>query len=329
MRGQSLVEVLVAMTVGVLVLTAMMSTVLSALVTTQSSKMENLANQYAQEGMEIARISRNAAAGIYCLDKGKSRLEGIPEGTGDSFTCPQPNIIDGNLQFKRTVRLYGNETGNHCVTGTEKNINQIVVSVQWKDSKCTDNSYCHEAKLDSCTSVIVAAGTITPIPPTPTPMITNATLTDDTYADENDPNDTNGNSSLLYSSGRPSYRRVTYLKFDLTAIDPKRRVVKATLKVHVRSSGGAEDPVYVKNVDTNVWDEDSLTWINKPPSSNIAAQFVPISLTTVDVDVTGSIQSRLGQMISFSIEPVYGDDRDRTVQYRTDPPTLLVVETVP
>lgn len=144
--GQTLIEVLVAMTVGVLVLTAITSSVLTSLVNSRVSSSSSSSARYAQEGIEIARGSRSAAPGTYCLDKDEIRLTGTPEGE-----CLEPNIIDDNDSFIRTVAVLGAQSGNDCGTG----INKIIVTVKWTDGKCAaDTPYCHNVVLSSCANTV-------------------------------------------------------------------------------------------------------------------------------------------------------------------------------
>lgn len=81
--GQTLLEVLVALSVGVLVLVAMTAVILSSLSNAQFSKNQNLATLFAQQGMEMVRDLRNknwtsfaAYDGFYCLAKDGSLTAG-------------------------------------------------------------------------------------------------------------------------------------------------------------------------------------------------------------------------------------------------------------
>ena len=121
-NGQTLIEVMVAMTVGVLVLTAITSSVLTSLVNSRVSNESNEAAQIAQEGIEIARSSRTAAAGTYCLDQGVSKLTGIPQGT-----CTTANVSG---KYIRSVDVVAG-TASDC--GID--VNKTVVTVKWTDSK--------------------------------------------------------------------------------------------------------------------------------------------------------------------------------------------------
>jgi hypothetical protein len=162
-RGQTIVEVLVALSVGMLVLTAMTAAVLSSLVNTQVARSQNVANQYAQEAMEIIRASRTSAPGTYCLDQGETLLS-IPEGS-----CPVPNIIDNQTKYIRSVQVIAN--------GCQTNVNKVIATVSWGDGKCAGSTFCHKVRLDSCASVETVIGAGLTATPTPTPTSTIPTPT--------------------------------------------------------------------------------------------------------------------------------------------------------
>lgn len=59
-RGQTLLETLLALGVCVIILSAITVIVISSLNSTQFTKRQNLASQYAQEGMEVVRKIRDS-----------------------------------------------------------------------------------------------------------------------------------------------------------------------------------------------------------------------------------------------------------------------------
>lgn len=141
-RGQTLIEVLIAMAMGLVVVSAITIAVISALNNAQFSKNQNLATQYAQEGMEVARRAKNSNNLLvgnynYCLAGGSTTLELRLGGS-----CGQ-NI---NNFFVREV--------DTAVPLSDPCPNQLkaTVFVQWKDSKCTGANFCNEVRLVSCFS---------------------------------------------------------------------------------------------------------------------------------------------------------------------------------
>lgn len=190
LKGQTLIEVMVAMAVGVLVLTAITSSVLTSLVNSRVSSESNEASQFVQQGLEIARSSRTAAAGTYCLDEGTDKLTGIPQGT-----CTTANI---NGKYIRTVDVQKGTAGECGI-----DVNKAVVTVKWTDSKCTDGAYCHKSVVSTCVNALALAGTITPTAPAPgSPTVNlNATLTTITTGNSTTLSWTSTNASNCTATG--------------------------------------------------------------------------------------------------------------------------------
>lgn len=142
MKGQSLIEVLVALGIISTIIIAVATVVITSLNNTQLSKDQNLATKYAQEGLEITRSIRNrdftafsSLTGTYCLPKNAENL-----GTSQSG-CTIPNID----HFIRSIQI-------EHTPGCGTNVSKITAVVSWRDGKCTTNSYCHKSQLETCLS---------------------------------------------------------------------------------------------------------------------------------------------------------------------------------
>lgn len=143
MRGDTLIEVLIALAVATVIISA-----ITVLGTTSLSNAKFVANQdqaskYAQEGLEIVRQIRNSNYvgfasynGVYCLAKGTTSL-----GTAVT-SCTTPNIDN---KFVRSVQITQNG-------GCGANLANTTVLVSWTDGKCTSGEYCHSSKFNSCFS---------------------------------------------------------------------------------------------------------------------------------------------------------------------------------
>ncbi|MCL5439269.1 MAG: hypothetical protein M1268_04795 [Patescibacteria group bacterium] len=156
-KGQTIIEVLVALSVAVVVIAAIAISVISALYNSQFSKNQNLATQYAQEGMEIMRQIRNSDwsvfssySGSYCLDKGSSSIKAkdasVVNGCKSVDVGSNNKNIDGFFArqidiSKQDIDCNGNQT-------------KVAAIVSWSDSKCRETSklFCHEVRLSSCFS---------------------------------------------------------------------------------------------------------------------------------------------------------------------------------
>lgn len=138
-------EVLVALAVAVIVITAITLLSITSLSNTQTSKNQEQATKYAQEGMELMRKIRNSNytafgtySGTYCLAKGQSTM-GAQMGS-----CTTPNVDN---RFIRSVQVQQN-------AGCGVNLARVVLIVSWNDTKCGTGSYCRKSELVSCFSTV-------------------------------------------------------------------------------------------------------------------------------------------------------------------------------
>lgn len=144
LSGQTVVEVLVALGAAVVVVTAIAVVVISAVNNTEFSKSQNMATQYAQQGMEVLRQVRDSDYalfktydGTYCLDQDETTLGQA------AVDCTAPNVDD----FIRKVVV--DQSG--CSNGASPKLAKATVTVSWTDGKCTSGSiYCHEVDLATC-----------------------------------------------------------------------------------------------------------------------------------------------------------------------------------
>lgn len=167
-KGQTLIEVVAAMGIGVILMSAITLVVIYSLQNTQFSKNQNVAKQYAQEGMEVIRQMRNEGRlpGIadanprrYCLDENSTVLfeknEAFPNGCYHTDNTGGPTNVAAF--FVREVILQedvANCRFTPAAGQTAGTATQATVKVSWADGKCTDtdNLYCHATTLVSCFS---------------------------------------------------------------------------------------------------------------------------------------------------------------------------------
>lgn len=168
-RGQTLLEILLAFSVSVLVLSAVILGITTSLSNVQYTKNQGLANSYAQEGMSVVRKIRDSSwydfsslsdyttNTTYCLSLDSTEL--TPIVSVSSVPCG-PNVG----VFSREVRFEHNSSD--CSAGippvptpTPTLIprgSKVTVKVSWSDSKCPsgDNIYCHKVELITCFSSV-------------------------------------------------------------------------------------------------------------------------------------------------------------------------------
>jgi len=146
--GQSLIEVLLALTIAAVILGAITTAVISSLRNAQFAKNQNLASQFASQGLEIVKDIRDRddtfnlsnMAGTYCLAV-DGNLDGTLPNCGLNVGTPQPT-------YSREVNIeQADPLSNSCKVDTY----YIVVSVSWWDNACDDpTEFCHKVDLGSC-----------------------------------------------------------------------------------------------------------------------------------------------------------------------------------
>ncbi len=143
MKGQTLIEVLVALGIIAVIVTALTAVVITSLGNTRYGKDQNLALQYAQEGLEVVRSIRDEnynvfaslANGDYCLAKNSRTL--------NTTGCANANVDN----YLRRVNI----ANSGCAAG----ITRVTVMVAWRDSKCPASSpFCHDVDLATCLSAV-------------------------------------------------------------------------------------------------------------------------------------------------------------------------------
>lgn len=150
--GQSLIEAVIALGAAAIIVSAIAVAVVTSVNNSDFSKYQNLATQYAQQGIEILKERSESSwqnfstlSGTYCLSQSSSTLAPALGGT-----CTT-NI---NNFFVRKVVITQNS--GSC-SGNAK----VTVNVSWSDGKCTSSSniYCHSVELNSCLADINSATT--------------------------------------------------------------------------------------------------------------------------------------------------------------------------
>lgn len=148
--GQALIEALLALAFAVVIITAVVIAVINALNNTAFNKNQNLASQYAQEGLDIARNLKDSnydsfksLSGVYCLDPETSSIETVG-------SCSEPD------DFERKIYINHSGTDEAATPKCQADLSFVSSFVSsivfWTDSKCSDGSNCHKVQLESCFS---------------------------------------------------------------------------------------------------------------------------------------------------------------------------------
>ena len=116
-RGLSLIEVLVAVSIVSVLLVSMVAAITKSMASAQISKNRSLASSYLQEGLEIARYSRDHSAS----------WEDFVSGCCSDTSPPPPSFI-------RTIENKKIDSNGNCNKNTDDKC-RIIVTVSWTDSK--------------------------------------------------------------------------------------------------------------------------------------------------------------------------------------------------
>ena len=147
-----MVEALIALGVAVIIMAAITSMIISALSSAITAKNQDLATQYAKQGVEVLRnigktnwsYLSEKEDGNYCLGEGKTTL------TGADYNLYPQKGCDRNIGiFIRQVQLEKFSPSSSC-----QNSSKVVVFVFWSDGKCANSNdqFCHSVRLESCLS---------------------------------------------------------------------------------------------------------------------------------------------------------------------------------
>lgn len=144
MKGQSLIESVLALAVIAIILSVIAVTVTSSLNNADFGKNQTISTQYAQQGLEILRKIRNSNysafasySGNYCLAKGTSVLQ-------HQNTCLTP-LAPNVDEFIRSVSI-------NQAPGCGPSVAKATVKVAWTDGKCGSGAYCHSSNIVTCLS---------------------------------------------------------------------------------------------------------------------------------------------------------------------------------
>lgn len=156
-RGQTLIEVLVALGAAVVVIAAITAASLSSLKNTEFSRDQAAASHIAQQGLEIIRDMRNydiasISASLlpddtYCLADSCKALDST------NPSCWRKNISCGQNvdKFSREIKI--SHTASVCDATNTGDV-EAIVTTSWYDTSCgsVGSLLCHSVVVSSCFS---------------------------------------------------------------------------------------------------------------------------------------------------------------------------------
>lgn len=149
-KGQTIIEAVVALSTILLIIAAIAIVIVNALYNSQFIKSQNMANKYAQQGMEFVRnLQQNDLASFALYDNGTYCIDTSVTPSALTSNCDAMN--SGSL--KRTIDF--TKVSSECNTNETK----VTVTAKWSSTKCpSGNTFCHKSELVSCMPYQVLGG---------------------------------------------------------------------------------------------------------------------------------------------------------------------------
>lgn len=146
-KGQTLLESVIALSLLIIILTAISVAVLTSLNNSSYVKQQNQANKLAQQGMEYLRdqLVNNVQFNYYSSSTGSKCLDS--QNTLKATACDP--LIATDLIYGSFKREASFSAGNCGTSGTITNGLQVTVTVSWTSGKCS-SSYCNTQVVKSC-----------------------------------------------------------------------------------------------------------------------------------------------------------------------------------
>lgn len=148
--GQTLIEIILALSVAVAIITGITFAITSSLKNATFTKNQNLASFYAQQGIEVVRAIRDRSWTSFTSIPGGPNFC-LPENSTELVSRSGPDCDgEGNVGiFIREIKLNNNSADCTAGEGNTK----ATVFVKWSDNICPSVSpfnYCHQVELVSC-----------------------------------------------------------------------------------------------------------------------------------------------------------------------------------
>lgn len=142
-KGQTIIEAVVALATILLIIAAIAIVIVNALYNSQFIKSQNMANKYAQQGMEFVKnlqqndltsFAEKYVSGTYCIDT--TVTPSVLTSLCDTINAGTP---------KRTISFI--RGSSECSAIETK----VTVIVKWSSTRCSSsNTFCHKSELVSC-----------------------------------------------------------------------------------------------------------------------------------------------------------------------------------
>jgi hypothetical protein len=141
-KGQTIIEAVVALATILLIIAAIAIVIVNALYNSQFIKSQNMANKYAQQGMEFVKnLAQNDLSSFAVYDSGTYCIDATVTPSALTSVCDTINASSP----KRTIDFI--RGSSECSTIETK----VTVTVKWSSTRCpSSNTFCHKSELVSC-----------------------------------------------------------------------------------------------------------------------------------------------------------------------------------
>lgn len=156
LKGQSLIEITVALGIVVVLLSITTIAITQALHNAKESTYRNQADALARQGIEIVRQMRDSEdwatfsnlSGTYCLASSCTLI------VDTDVNCWHPSIPNCGRNadiFNREITITPNSSECSIASPFPVAASKVQVKVAWGDSKCTSiDEFCQKTILDTC-----------------------------------------------------------------------------------------------------------------------------------------------------------------------------------
>lgn len=158
--GQTLIEIMVALSIAVVIISATSVAVINALSNADFTKTQSIATQAAQQAIESLRSMRNndyqdfiSLNGNYCMASTCTSVTNA-SGTACSYTSDATGISTCGQNVDTLVRVVNITPQQPGASDCNAQGPKVVVNVYWSDAKCTSsgNVFCHSVTVSTCLS---------------------------------------------------------------------------------------------------------------------------------------------------------------------------------
>lgn len=148
-KGQTIIEAIVALAAIFIIVVAITIAIVNAVNNSQFVKNQNLANKFAQQGME--QIRRIKADDIVEFKDMSGSFSYSDDGNG--IVSGETTEVNVNNTHIRNIYLSDNDPPCFDDDSQIGGLTKVTVVVDWSSGKCdTDDRFCHNTTLISCIS---------------------------------------------------------------------------------------------------------------------------------------------------------------------------------